>query len=319
MSVSDFISLLGGVALFLFGMSIMGDALKKVAGNQLELVLYNLTSTPIKGVLLGTGVTAVIQSSSATSVMVVGFVNSGMMKVNQAIGIVLGAILGTSVTGWVLCLSNLSGGGWVALLSTSTLTALMATIGTLLRMISRKQTTRHVGEILLGFAVSLLLPDLADQLFLQFAQQMAELGIMDTTGRVDVLALFGNNVRATVFSIAYGFIPFIYLPALSIGINSLLLGLFAGVYVNNGISLLAYFAGIVPHGIFELPALILALSSGIYLCRKVTDYVRHNEKGVMGPLMKDLLCLFVMHIIPLLMAAAVIEAYVTPQLLKLFL
>ena len=319
MSVSDFISLLGGVALFLFGMSIMGDALKKVAGNQLELVLYNLTSTPIKGVLLGTGVTAVIQSSSATSVMVGGFVNSGMMKVNQAIGIVLGAILGTSVTGWVLCLSNLSGGGWVALLSTSTLTALMATIGTLLRMISRKQTTRHVGEILLGFAVSLLLPDLADQLFLQFAQQMAELGIMDTTGRVDVLALFGNNVRATVFSIAYGFIPFIYLPALSIGINSLLLGLFAGVYVNNGISLLAYFAGIVPHGIFELPALILALSSGIYLCRKVTDYVRHNEKGVMGPLMKDLLRLFAMHIIPLLVAAAVIEAYVTPQLLKLFL
>ena len=116
-----------------------------------------------------------------------------------------------------------------------------------------------------------------------------------------------------------GFIPFIYLPALSIGINSLLLGLFAGVYVNNGISLLAYFAGIVPHGIFELPALILALSSGIYLCRKVTDYVRHNEKGVMGPLMKDLLRLFVIHIIPLLMAAAVIEAYVTPQLLKLFL
>lgn len=178
--------------------------------------------------------------------------------------------------------------------------------------------------ILLGFAVSLLLPDLADQLFLQFAQQMAELGIMDTTGRVDVLALFGNNVRATVFSIAYGFIPFIYLPALylpalSIGINSLLLGLFAGVYVNNGISLLAYFAGIVPHGIFELPALILALSSGIYLCRKVTDYVRHNEKGVMGPLMKDLLRLFVMHIIPLLVAAAVMEAYVTPQLLKLFL
>jgi len=149
--------------------------------------------------------------------------------------------------------------------------------------------------ILLGFAGSLLLPKLADQLFLQFAQQMAELGIMDTTGRVDVLALFGNNVRATVFSIAYGFIPFIYLPALSIGINSLLLGLFAGVYVNNGISLLAYFAGIVPHGIFELPALILALSSGIYLCRKVTDYVRHNEKGVMGPLMKDLLRLFVMH------------------------
>ena len=119
MGASEIIGLLGGIALFLFGMAIMGDGLKKVAGSKLELVLYKLTSTPLKGVLLGTGVTAVIQSSSATSVMVVGFVNSGMMKVNQAIGIVMGAILGTSVTGWILCLSSLSGGsGWVTLLST---------------------------------------------------------------------------------------------------------------------------------------------------------------------------------------------------------
>ena len=104
MSVSDFISLLGGVALFLFGMSIMGDALKKVAGNQLELVLYNLTSTPIKGVLLGTGVTAVIQSSSATSVMVVGFVNSGMMKVNQAPALPAGCCVSATcpaAAGWL--------------------------------------------------------------------------------------------------------------------------------------------------------------------------------------------------------------------------
>ena len=90
MGASEIIGLLGGIALFLFGMAIMGDGLKKVAGSKLELVLYKLTSTPLKGVLLGTGVTAVIQSSSATSVMVVGFVNSGMMKVNQAIGIVMG-------------------------------------------------------------------------------------------------------------------------------------------------------------------------------------------------------------------------------------
>ena len=99
MGISDVITLLGGVALFLFGMSLMGDGLKKVAGNKLELVLYRLSSTPLKGVLLGTAVTAVIQSSSATSVMVVGFVNSGMMQVKQAIGVVMGAILGTSVTG----------------------------------------------------------------------------------------------------------------------------------------------------------------------------------------------------------------------------
>ena len=170
--------------------------------------------------------------------------------------------------------------------------------------------------ILLGFAGSLLLPKLADQLFLQFAQQMAELGIMDTTGRVDVLALLGNNVRATVFSIAYGFIPFIYLPALSIGINSLLLGLFAGVYVNNGISLLAYFAGIVPHGIFELPALFLAMAGGLYLCRTLVRYVRRNEKGLVGPVVLNLLRLLVMHIVPLLLAAAAIEAYVTPVVME---
>lgn len=92
-------SLLGGVALFLFGMTLMGEGLKKVAGNKLELVLYRLSGTPIKGVLLGTGVTAVIQSSSATSVMVVGFVNSGMMKLGQAISVIQGALIGTSITG----------------------------------------------------------------------------------------------------------------------------------------------------------------------------------------------------------------------------
>ena len=91
------LTLLSGVALFLYGMSLMGDGLKRVAGNQLELVLYKLTNTPIKGVLLGTIVTAIIQSSSATTVMVVGFVNSGMMKVAQAIGIIMGANIGTSV------------------------------------------------------------------------------------------------------------------------------------------------------------------------------------------------------------------------------
>ena len=147
------ISLLGGVALFLFGMTLMGDGLKKVAGNKLEIILYKLTSTPLKGVLLGTGVTAVIQSSSATSVMVVGFVNSGMMQVRQAIGIVLGSILGTSITGWILCLSNISGSGWVSLLSTATLTGVVAVVGIVLRMFCKDLNRHHIGDILLGFAV----------------------------------------------------------------------------------------------------------------------------------------------------------------------
>ena len=154
MGIADVVTLLGGIALFLFGMSLMGEGLKKVAGSRLELVLYKLSSTPLKGVLLGTGVTAVIQSSSATSVMVVGFVNSGMMKVRQAIGVIMGAIVGTSVTGWILCLSSLEGGsGVVQLLSTEVLTGVVAVIGIILRMFNSKASNRHVGEILLGFAV----------------------------------------------------------------------------------------------------------------------------------------------------------------------
>lgn len=155
MDVGDIIALLGGVAMFLFGMSLMGEALKRVAGNKLELVLWRLSNTPMKGVLLGTGVTAVVQSSSATTVMVVGFVNSGMMTVRQAIGVIMGANIGTSVTGWILCLSMIDGmqNGWITLLSTSTLTAIVALVGILLRMICKSQTKRHVGDILLGFAV----------------------------------------------------------------------------------------------------------------------------------------------------------------------
>ena len=154
MTISNWIALLSGVALFLFGMLLMGDGLKRVAGSRLELVLYRLSSTPLKGVLLGTGVTAVIQSSSATSVMVVGFVNSGMMRVRQAIGVVLGSILGTSVTGWIIALSSLSGGSeWTEVLSTATLTGLIAVAGIILRMFCKKTKYHHVGDILMGFAV----------------------------------------------------------------------------------------------------------------------------------------------------------------------
>lgn len=148
------IVLLGGIALFLFGMQLMGDGLKKVAGGKLEVILYRLSNTPLKGVLLGTGVTAIIQSSSATSVMVVGFVNAGMIKMKQAIGIIMGAIIGTSVTGWVLCLSDISGGaGWVNLLSTEVLAALIGIIGIIFRMICKNPTKKHIGDIMIGFCI----------------------------------------------------------------------------------------------------------------------------------------------------------------------
>lgn len=153
MDITNVIALLSGVALFLFGMQLMGEGLKKVAGSKLEMILYKLSSTPLKGVLFGTGVTAVIQSSSATSVMVVGFVNSGMMKVKQAIGIIMGAIIGTSITGWILCLNSISGSGWVRLLSSTTITGIVSIIGTILIMASKNQTKRHIGDILMGFAI----------------------------------------------------------------------------------------------------------------------------------------------------------------------
>ena len=155
MNAANILSLLGGVAMFLFGMSVMGDSLKKVAGNKMEMVLYKLAGNPVKGILLGTGVTAVIQSSSATSVMVVGFVNSGMMKVRQAIGIVLGAILGTSITGWILCLNSLGGSGAsvAAYFSTEILTGAAALVGIALWMFVKKASYKNTGGILLGFAV----------------------------------------------------------------------------------------------------------------------------------------------------------------------
>lgn len=154
MDISDVLALLGGVALFLFGMTVMGDALKKVAGKKLEVILYKLSGTPLRGILLGTFVTAVIQSSSATTVMVVGFVNSGMMKVAQAIGVIMGGIVGTSITGWILCLSYMeSGGGIASILSTATLTAIVAVIGIILRMFCKSKSKKNIGEIMLGFAV----------------------------------------------------------------------------------------------------------------------------------------------------------------------
>ncbi|MBQ7810287.1 MAG: Na/Pi cotransporter family protein [Clostridia bacterium] len=156
MSITPVFQLITGLAMFLFGMNAMGDGLKKVAGSKLETVLWKLSSTPTRGVLLGTGVTAVIQSSSATSCMVVGFVNSGMMTIAQAIGIIMGANIGTTATGWILSLSAVEGQGeafWTQFLSTTFISAIFALIGTLFMMFAKKNTYKHTGSIMLGFAV----------------------------------------------------------------------------------------------------------------------------------------------------------------------
>lgn len=196
MGIAEVLSLLGGVALFLFGMSLMGDSLKMVAGSKLEVVLYRLSGTQLKGILLGTGVTAVIQSSSATSVMVVGFVNSEMMKVRQAIGIIMGAIIGTSITGWIICLSDIGGNtsGWMELLSTETLTSVVALIGIILYMFSGDMSHRHVGGILMGFAVLM---------FGMKAMSGAVSGLKDDENFVRILTDFSNPVLGIIVGMAF--------------------------------------------------------------------------------------------------------------------
>ena len=151
------LALLSGVAMFLYGMLLMGDGLKMVAGDKLETFLYKMTNTPLKGVALGAGVTCVIQSSSATTVMVIGFVNSMMMKLRQAISIIMGANIGTSITGWILCLSYIEGsGGWATLLSTATISAIVAVVGIVLRMFGKRSVYRNIGNIMLGFAILMM-------------------------------------------------------------------------------------------------------------------------------------------------------------------
>ncbi|WP_022750415.1 Na/Pi cotransporter family protein [Lachnobacterium bovis] len=154
MDIFGVLTLLGGLALFLFGMSIMGDSLTKLSGGKLEQILEKLTSTRLSAVLLGTAVTAVIQSSSATTVMVVGFVNSGIMKLSQAVGIIMGANVGTTVTSWMLSLTGIEGSSMVMkLLKPSSFAPILAAIGIVLMMFSKKEKSKDIGLILLGFTV----------------------------------------------------------------------------------------------------------------------------------------------------------------------
>ncbi len=154
MDIFGVLTLVGGLALFLYGMNVMGAGLEKMSGGKLERILENLTSNPIKAVLLGAGVTAVIQSSSATTVMVVGFVNSGIMKLSQAIGIIMGANIGTTMTAWLLSLTGIEGGNFfIQMLKPSSFAPILAAIGIIFIMSGKSDKKKDVGEILLGFTV----------------------------------------------------------------------------------------------------------------------------------------------------------------------
>ena len=154
MSIFNVFSLLGGLAFFLYGMNVMGDTLEKMAGSKLKTILASLTSNKFKGFMLGLLVTAVIQSSSATTVMVVGFVNSGIMTLGQSIGVIMGANLGTSVTSWLLSLTGIEGDSFfIQICKPANFTPILAFIGIVIVMFSKKQKNKDIAVILIAFAV----------------------------------------------------------------------------------------------------------------------------------------------------------------------
>lgn len=156
MDIMQFLSLLGGISMFLFGMHVMGDGLEKCAGNQLKSILEKLTASTFRGFLLGLGVTLLIQSSCATAVMVVGFVNSGLMTLHQATGVILGANLGTSITAWLLATSGIDGEGILQLLKPESFAPLFAFIGIVLYMFQKNRRKKDIGLICIGFGVLMI-------------------------------------------------------------------------------------------------------------------------------------------------------------------
>ncbi len=186
MDIFDVLSMIGGLALFLYGMHIMGDALAKMSGGKLERVLEKLTSKRIMAVLLGAGVTAVIQSSSATTVMVVGFVNSGIMKLKQAVGIIMGANIGTTATSWLLSLTGISGGNIVLeLMKPSSFTPILAVVGIILLMFCKSDKKHGIGTIFLGFAILM---------FGMEAMSSAVAPLADVPEFTRILTMFSNPI-----------------------------------------------------------------------------------------------------------------------------
>lgn len=186
MDIFSILSLIGGLALFLFGMDLMGDGLKKLAGGKLESILARLTSTRILGFLLGFIVTSIIQSSSATTVMLVGFVNSGIMKLGQTISIIMGANIGTTVTSWLLSLTGINGSNiWLKLLKPESFTPILAAIGVVMTMMSKNDRQKNTGSILIGFSVLM---------FGMEAMSGAVEGLRDNPTFTSMLTMFSNPI-----------------------------------------------------------------------------------------------------------------------------
>lgn len=177
-----------------------------------------------------------------------------------------------------------------------------------------------LAAIVLGFALGLLSPETVDMALTQFMAMIEDAGVVDSAGNLSPFGLLTNNWTAMLTAALYGFVPFLFLPLLSIAVNGLLMGLLAAWYYSNGISLGLYLAGILPHGIFELPALLLSAACGVCLCRNMCRLVVSSPKRApMVELLCDLLRVMLLIVLPMTVAAAFIEAYVTPVVMALFM
>lgn len=267
MNISNIFELITGIAMFLFGMTLMGDGLKQVAGNKLEIILYKLTGKPLKGLLFGAAVTAVIQSSSATSVMVVGFVNSGIMKVRQAIPILLGAIFGTSITGWIICLSAInSGSGWLMLLSSSTLTCIAALVGICFRIFSKDRFKNHLGNVLLGFAVLMLGMSVMSSAVAPLQESQVFMSIL-TKFSNPVLSILVGTVFTTILQSSAAAVGILQALAMTGSVQfDMALPLIMGIAIGGAIPVLLSSVGATKDGKRTALSYLISNTLGVILC-----------------------------------------------------
>lgn len=220
MDIFDFLTLVGGLSLFLFGMNLMGQALERRAGASLRTLLGKLTTNKLAGLLTGLGVTAVIQSSSATTVMVVGFVNSGIMSLRQAINVIMGANIGTTVTAWILSLSGIESSSLlVQLFKPTSFTPVLALIGIIFYMFCKNDKKKDIGMIFLGFATLM---------FGMETMSGAVVGLKDVPAFQNLFILFKNPilgvlvgaVLTAIIQSSSASVPFLYWPNIVCGCYS---------------------------------------------------------------------------------------------------
>ena len=264
MDIFSVISLLGGIALFLYGMSFMGEQLERLSGGKLEQILEKMTDKTYKGVLLGAAVTAVIQSSSAVTVMVVGFVNSGIMQLTRAIGVIMGANIGTTVTGWILSLTQINGESLIiSLLKPSSFAPVLAIISVFMLMFCKSEKKKNVGGIMMGFSVLMMGMTLMSD---------AMSGLADNENFTSLMLTFSNPVVGIIAGT---------LLAAVVQSSSASVGILQALALSGGVSFGAAFPIILGQNIGScVPVLISSVGTNKNAKRAAFIYLYFNVIGV---------------------------------------